>query len=153
MPLWILCPHFWHRSSALLQESSLPVFGGGREYGPIYQASAPGLCYVSVSRAPVGDFIASLVVGRLLLPDAAELLNPPPGDVCDLLAEAERLRLRRAEISELVGGGLLTAADAREQLGKIADRLLEIEATVAGVSTLSRDAVNPERAWTQWSVL
>jgi site-specific DNA recombinase len=84
-----------------------------------------------VSRAllPVDDVVERTIVTRLSLPDAAELLTPTV-DLGPLLREAAGLRERRADLAALVGEGILTKGDVRDQGSKLNARLERIEAEI-----------------------
>ena len=87
-------------------------------------ATGPGRAGTSPGRpAPVEDFIARLVTGRLSRPDAAGLLEVPAGgpDVAGLREEAAAIRRNLEELAAdralgLIGRAQLLAAATRANL-------------------------------------
>jgi site-specific DNA recombinase len=86
----------------------LSVGGAGRGRGPAYVGKVCG--HVRRDAAAVDDHITDLVVGRLSLPDVADILRPPARpdvDVDGLIHQRNQLADRRAKLGRMVAGGLL----------------------------------------------
>lgn len=67
--------------------------------------------HLSVSAAPVDEYVTALVVARLSRPDAADLVKPAPDiDVPALRTEANALRARLDEAARLFADGTINGA-------------------------------------------
>jgi DNA invertase Pin-like site-specific DNA recombinase len=133
------------------QEHKQNVFGGGTDYSRTYSAAAPGICHVTIGREPVDEFIRTVIVTRLLREDAVELLVAPESDGPSEV-EAEALRLRRSEITDLVADGLIPISEARVQLQRIAERLNEYEFNVRSGPLNATVLADPQVAWDGWTM-
>lgn len=132
-------------------EHDCVCYGGGTDYGQSYQSNAPGLCYITIPRPPVDDFVTAVVIERLSRPDAAAAFAVPK-TVSTADNEVEELELRRQDLADLVADGLLPLAVARSRLEGISERLAAIE-TQRAPQALPRDAFqNPAEAWSRWTV-
>lgn len=92
-------------------------------------------------RCPTGHFQRSgsildeyaehVVIERLSRPDAASLIQPPPGvDLDALRAQEGALRGRRAVLLDLAASGTFDAAEVREKVAPIDAELAEVTATI-----------------------
>jgi len=98
-------------------EHGTTCFAATRGTMKLYGASAPGRCFVSMSRRAADEIITNLVIERLRLPDAAEVFRPhTDGDALD--RQIAEHRHRREEIADLLADGLLSASTARPPAGR-----------------------------------
>lgn len=86
-------------------------------------------CYVSRRLNLVDEVVTAVVVARLSMPDAAEVLTRTE-DVAALRAEAGELRQRRDDLAALLADGLLSATAVRERSRKLTDQLRDLEARI-----------------------
>lgn len=92
-------------------------------------------------RCPAGHFqrsgeildryVEHVVIERLCAPDAASLIKPAPGVDLDALRTQEgALRGRRATLLDLAASGTFGAAEIRERVAPIDDRIAEVTASI-----------------------
>ena len=119
---------------------------------PQTQEGRPGP-HVAVRRAEVDEAIGRLVVGRLSMPDAADLMAPAAkADTAALRDEAMGIRDRLARLGSLFALGQIEEQDLTSGRERGNARLAEIEAELA---ELGRESVlapliaaeNTARAW------
>jgi len=109
--------------------------------------------HVAVRRADVDEAIGELVIGRLSMPDAADLVAPKAkADMTALHGEAQAIRAKLARLGELFMADAIDEADlvSGRQKGNI--RLAEIEAELADLGRESAlaplvAAQNVRKAW------
>jgi DNA invertase Pin-like site-specific DNA recombinase len=87
----------------------------------------------------VDDYVASVIINRLSLPDAGTLLRPPPraalaADVKKLRAEAKELQAQKLKQVRMHARREIDDADLREGRREIVTRLTEIERQIAGAT-------------------
>ena len=133
-------------------EHTCVLVGGSAGHAGTYVAGSPGQCHVSITRAAANDLVQRVVLERLSLPDAADLLVMPTASRQDAQQQAERLRLRRDDFAGLIGEGLLTGAAAREQLQAIADQLQALEGAVDERPFTDQELIDLPTAWEGWTM-
>jgi site-specific DNA recombinase len=112
--------------------------------------------HVAVRRAAVDEAIGRLVVGRLSMADAADLVAPKAkADTTALRDEAQTIRAKLARLGELFVAGTIDEADliGGRQKGNI--RLAEIEAELAevGRESVLAPLVAAQNVATAWEAL
>ena len=122
---------------ALCQCGNYITAGTNRHGGAVYRCNPqtredrPGP-HVQVKRADVDKAIGALVVGRLSMPDAVDLLAPKAkGDTRALRDEAQAIRAKLARLGELYMDGKIDEADLISGRQKGNARLAAIEAELA----------------------
>lgn len=77
------------------------------------------------------EYAEQVVIERLSRPDAASLVQPPPGvDLDALRAQEGALRGRRAVLLDLAASGTFDAAEVREKVAPIDAELAEVTGTI-----------------------
>lgn len=88
--------------------------------------------HLSVSAAPIDEYVTALTVGRLARPDVAELLRPTPDvDVPALRTEANALRVRLDEAARLFADGTIDASQLTRINGDVSAALDAVNAKIA----------------------
>lgn len=120
-----------------------PVYGGqSSRRGRIYRCRdlpGGGGGHVARSAPPIDEFVSSLVVARMGLPDAAELLvDQDRPDAEKLREQAAGIRARLDQVAEeFADDDTVTPAQFRAMTKKLRDRLADVEAQQADAARLS----------------
>lgn len=86
-------------------------------------------CYLSRRLDLVDEVVTAVVLGRLSMPDAGDLLARTE-DVAALREQAGELRQRRDDLADLLADGLLSATVVRERSQGLTDQLHELDARI-----------------------
>jgi site-specific DNA recombinase len=105
----------------------------------------------------VDNLVERVIVARLSRPDAAELLAPsePGADLADLSREAQVLRARIVEATDLWESGVISPAELKIRRGRLAEKLTEAETRIADMSGMSplKDLAGTPDPGTVWDGL
>jgi site-specific DNA recombinase len=97
-------------------------------------------CYVSRRLDLVDEVVTAVVVGRLSMSDAVNVLSRTE-DVTALRQEAGELRQRRDDLAGLLADGLLSATAVRERSQKLTEQLRGLEGRITAALGESPAAV------------
>ncbi|TQN44414.1 DNA invertase Pin-like site-specific DNA recombinase [Blastococcus colisei] len=86
-------------------------------------------CYIARRQDLVDEVVTAVVLARLSMPDAVNVLSRTE-DVSALREEAGELRQRRDDLAALLADGLLSATAVRERSQKLTDQLRELEGRI-----------------------
>jgi len=125
--------------------------GSSAAHAPVYGASLPGQCHISIKRASADDLVTEVVLQRLQQPDAAILLQPQQ-ESGSVEAEMNDLHQRREELADLVADGTLPSSTARPRLARIAERIQQLEAEQAPHAVDPQMFVDPRAVWSAWTM-
>ncbi|MDP5184778.1 recombinase family protein [Blastococcus sp. BMG 814] len=87
-------------------------------------------CYLSRRLDLVDGVVEAVVLGRLALPDAADLLSPAE-DVAGLRAEVGDLLERRDQLAGLLADGLMSAKVVRERSSELTGRIQALQGRIS----------------------
>lgn len=106
-----------------------PMYSGTNNGVKVYRCLA---CHRVRRLDRVDEVVEAVIVARLSMPDAAELLTAKDDvDLTAVRAHAVELRERRDSIAALVGEGLIGAQAAREQAEKLRALIAQAETRIA----------------------
>lgn len=124
------------KCGAKMFAAPVPAKGGGKRM--VYRCFG-GYC-MQRSLPDIDSLVVDHVVGRLSMPDAAQLFVT--GDTtAELRRKSADLRDRRSLLVSLAAEGMVDAADVREQAGRLTGKIAEVEAAIAAA-----DVYNPAAA-------
>jgi site-specific DNA recombinase len=132
--------------------------GGGRYRGVTNYRCSGSMGHVARMAKPVDDYVSAVIIARLSLPDAGELLvdhNRP--NVEALRSEAVALRSRLDTLADEFAVGSLTITQIRKATDRVRGRLDEVESQMADAGRV--DVLGPliragdmEAAWLDLSI-
>lgn len=86
-------------------------------------------CYIARRQDLVDEVVTAVVLGRLSMPDAVNVLSRTE-DVSALREQAGELRQRRDDLAALLADGLLSATAVRVRSQKLTEQLRELEGRI-----------------------
>jgi site-specific DNA recombinase len=97
----------------------------------VYRCGGEGVGHVARAAEPVDRFVTDVVLARLALPDAADLLAGEGAGLAELQEQAAGLRARLEGLAELYADGALTNEQLATATKRIRGRLADVEAATA----------------------
>ena len=128
---------------------------GGSAAKPVYRCRSGE--HIARQALPIEEYVTGVILGRLSMPDAANLFEQQASGVsAPLREEAQTLRARLDEVAVAFADGAMTSEQVRVASTRIRERLHGVEAELAAsmeVSPLVRFAGRvPEEVWEELDV-
>ena len=133
------------------------VHVGGNKGYPVYRC-ATSTGHFSRKAAPIDEYIAAVMIGRLSKPDAADLFTPAADgpNRSDLIRDADRIRTKLDGLAQLYEDGTLTAKGVRQSSDRLKAQLEGIESKLAeanGIPKAARTIVKAADVKAAWHSL
>lgn len=93
--------------------------------------------HIARKAEPIDQLIEQLVIGRLSMPDALDLVAGDQVDVAALISERETYRQRQVQLAEAFADGELTAAQMRAGNERLSQRIAVVEQAIADAGRVS----------------